>query len=169
MGKTLSAWTIACAVAVASCSSGEAEPDPTTTSRAPTTTEATTTTTAPTTTAAPTTTEAPTTTAAPVGYSEDSPEYKLASLDAGRRLDTDDPIIDAHAGFLDELETKCREPRERIADFAVVGSDIIKDETGQDWLVLDVLIGMNEGIPPEAGQVRCDEVAAAFATLVATG
>lgn len=97
-------------------------------------------------------------------YSEDDPEYKLASIDAGEPLSPDDPSIGAYARVLDRLDGKCQEPRSRIGDYAVTARRLL-GEAGIEVTVLDALRGIDGSIPEDIPELKCDEITAAWVTL----
>jgi hypothetical protein len=59
-------------------------------------------------------------------YTENDPEYELASIDAGFPLDVSDPVIDDYADVLDSLSQKCKEDPTTLGDMAVVARDLLK-------------------------------------------
>ncbi len=98
-------------------------------------------------------------------YSEDDPEYLLASIDAGEPLSVDDPSISTYARLLDSLDEKCEEERSLIGDQAVLATELLADE-GLSITVLEGLQGMDGSIPEESPTLYCAEIAAACITLV---
>ena len=98
-------------------------------------------------------------------YSEDDSEYKLASIDAGEPLSLDDPSITMYARLLDELDAKCDDGRSESGDRAVVATRLLADE-GISVTILDALRGINGSIPEDSPMLSCDEIAAAWVTLM---
>ena len=98
-------------------------------------------------------------------YSEDDTEYKLASIDAGEPLSVDDPSIGVYARLLDELGAKCEDERSESGDRAVVATRLLADE-GISVTILDALRGINGSIPEDSPMLSCDEIAAAWVTLM---
>jgi hypothetical protein len=98
----------------------------------------------------------------------DTPEYLLASIDAGSP-NVPDATIASYARYLDALEPKCTEPRMRIADFVVVGVREVQDRTGRHMTHLSFLQALNESIPTsiaKQGGTNCAEIAAALVLLI---
>jgi hypothetical protein len=62
-------------------------------------------------------------------------EYKLATIQQGGYVSKDDPLLVRFAQALDRLETKCPEPRERLADMGVKGRDLLRERGIQEPLV----------------------------------
>ena len=122
-----------------------------------------------TTTVEPTATEAETPTSTPTdepsGYSEDDAEYKLAVIDAGGFVATDDSSIDQYAALLDSLDAKCEEDRTLIGDQGVRATQLLADE-GISVSILEALEGINGSIPDGSPTMSCAEVGAAWIVLV---
>jgi hypothetical protein len=98
-------------------------------------------------------------------YSEDDPEYKLASIDAGYPLDLDDRSIGRYGRLLNRLERKCPDAdREFVGDMAVRSTQLLADE-GVEATVLEMLRGADRALSGGTQQlgVECSEV---FASLV---
>ncbi|MCH7835865.1 MAG: hypothetical protein IH864_03270 [Chloroflexi bacterium] len=98
-------------------------------------------------------------------FSEDDPEYLLASIDAGEPLSVDDPSIGTYAGLLDSLDEKCEEEQSLIGDQAVVATQLLADE-GITVTVLEALQGIDESIPEGSPRLSCAEIAATWVTLI---
>jgi hypothetical protein len=94
-------------------------------------------------------------------------EAKLAALDA-RSAVVHDTTVAAYGHLLDRLSNKCVEARERIGDFAVVGTQHLKEGKNVTLSIRRFLEVMNESIPAEAAtlQLKCAEVAAVLATTI---
>ena len=98
-------------------------------------------------------------------FSEDDPEYLLASIDAGEPLSVDDPSIGTYARLLDSLDEKCEEERSLIGDQAVRATELLAD-AGIRVTALEGLQGIDGSIPEESPTLNCSEVAAAWIVLV---
>lgn len=95
------------------------------------------------------------------------PEAKLASIDA-QSTTVARATIDRYTKILNELEKRCPESREQIANFAVTGVKILKESKGVVMTQLQFLDAMNGSLPPgsESLGVKCAEIAAMLATLI---
>jgi hypothetical protein len=99
-------------------------------------------------------------------FSEDDPEYLLASRDAGEPLSVDDPSIGTYAGLLDSLDEKCFEERSQIGDQAVVVIQLLADEFGISVTILEALQGMDGSIPEQSPKLKsCGVIALGWAAL----
>jgi hypothetical protein len=97
-------------------------------------------------------TNSPTGDARVAGVSSASQEEQLASIDAGRRLGSDNPAVALYGVRLDSLAAKCSESRALLADQAVKGQELLA-EGGVIWSVLDVLTAVDTAT---AGAVSAD-------------
>jgi hypothetical protein len=97
-------------------------------------------------------------------YSEDDPEYQLASLDKGAVLDLDDPSIGAYARALDAAEAKCTNGRTAISDYAVNAQRLLADK-GVKVTLLQAVQAIDQSIPDGSPKLDCAEIAALWVTL----
>lgn len=100
-----------------------------------------------------------------LGYSKSDAEYKLASIDAGFPLGTNDPSIDAYASVLDQLERACHEDRTTLGDMAVVARDLLKKK-GKTLTLLKILQSVKKSIPGAAPRMPCSDVFASLVILI---
>jgi hypothetical protein len=105
--------------------------------------------------------------AAPPGKTEvddDSPiEAKLVSIDE------DSPIVETrkvrrYGRELDRLEEKCRNPRERLADFATNSKQLL-DKEGIEVSTFEMLKAAHGAVPLAAAPTDCTDIFAALVTL----
>jgi hypothetical protein len=80
--------------------------------------------------------------------------YKLAAVETGSPTAT---VVATYDRALDGAESKCTQPRERIADMALRGSQLA-GERGAETSALDILLGIYESVPPEAAPRDCAEI-----------
>jgi hypothetical protein len=98
-------------------------------------------------------------------YTENDPEYKLASIDAGFPLDVSDPVIDNYADVLDSLSQKCKEGPTTLGDMAVVARDLLKKK-GVSLSLLKVLQSVDKSIPKAAPRMPCADIFASLVVLI---
>lgn len=101
--------------------------------------------------------------------SKETPEYMLASIDAGHPLESDDGTVDDYARALDSLEGKCSNARTRLGDMAVKGQELLSDK-GVEESLLSILRNVRLSIPDSlpAG-TECADIYAAYVLLRAGG
>ncbi len=97
--------------------------------------------------------------------STSSLEYKLATLDAGYEVDTDDEKVQQFADLLDSIDSKTENSKQEIADITVKAQEIL-GERGTNIGLLDVMNNLNDSIPEESKDLNFKEVAAALTTLM---
>ena len=102
-----------------------------------------------------------------VSRSEESLEYKLASIDAGRRVAPNDLTVARFRSLLDQLSSKYSEDRQQIADMTVVARDSLRED-GVEESLLNIMEGMNQLFHTRA-DLRYAEFSAAYMTLRASG
>ena len=99
--------------------------------------------------------------------SDASIEFKLATIQQGGYVSSDDPLTARFAQALDRCEIKCPEPRERLADMGIAGRDLLREKGIHEPLV-SIFENWGASIPEEAreGQVGpCADILAAYVTL----
>src|SRR5579859_6101687 len=79
-------------------------------------------------------------------------EYKLAVIQTGAYVDPNDPLVGQFATALDDLQSKCTEPRDRLGDFAVV-THTQMGLHGVNETQLSILEHVNASIPEDNGNV----------------
>jgi hypothetical protein len=97
-------------------------------------------------------------------YTEADLEFKLASLDAGGIVDGNDPILDEYAMALDSLETKCKEQRTLLGDYAEKANELL-GKSGDDESRLSIMRHVSKSVPSAAPKMPCSDVFAAYVTL----
>lgn len=105
------------------------------------------------------------------GWTEEDIEYKLAVVDAGGFVATDDPVIDRYATALDNAESVCPEGRTMLSDIAVRSVQLL-DENVPDHNenALSMLRAIHDAA--SGGQelgVECTEIAATLIVLIQQG
>lgn len=77
--------------------------------------------------------------------SDDAPSipYKLASIEAGRHIDQDDPAVPQFAAVLAGLEKEYEMPEQQIADQSVKAQQLLQ-AAGVRENLFDIMAGMNE-------------------------
>lgn len=98
------------------------------------------------------------------GASTESVEYKLAVIDRGGNLDTDDPLVGQFRSVLDALVEKCSDSRQRIADMGVTAQGLLQDK-GVDVGLIRVMQDVDRSIPSGLGEQPCADVFASYVTL----
>jgi hypothetical protein len=101
---------------------------------------------------------------ASVPASPSTPEHQLATIERGRSIPANDPLVADFRVQLDQLQPKCTEPRERLADFTVVSHRLLK-EAGIDESYLTTLSAVNLGLPTMAGPLACADLFAVYVTI----
>lgn len=104
-------------------------------------------------------------------WTEEDIEYKLAVIDEGGSVSTDDPVIDRYATALDNAENVCPESRTMLSDIAV-GSVQLLDENvpGHSENALSMLRAIHEAASGGEGLgVECTEVAATIIVMIQQG
>ena len=95
-------------------------------------------------------------------------ERKLATIETGRDVAEDDPLVRSFAAALDELQRLCRaDNRERIADQAVVAQRLLKNG-GVTESLLSILTHVRKSIPEESKQqlnLACSDAFGAYVVL----
>ena len=82
---------------------------------------------------------------------EESLEYKLATINAGKYIEKDDLTINRFRYLLDTLENKTKNTKEEIADMSVAALEkVAKEKYGLDITLLELIEGANNSIPKEA-------------------
>lgn len=97
-------------------------------------------------------------------FSEDDLEYQLASLDAGRPVESDDPLLREYAVVLDRLDKKCDDYRQRTGDLASESGDLLQ-LLGPGVGLLEILRSVEKSIPRSAPRMPCADVFASFLPL----
>lgn len=102
-------------------------------------------------------------------WSRDDVEYKLASIDHGRLLDLDDPVIGDYADVLESTEKKCEQDRDELGDISVRSVQLL-DERGVSVTSLELLEVVDDSIPDELPEeetaLDCREIAAILIVLI---
>lgn len=95
------------------------------------------------------------------------PEAKLAAIDQGSTVVSRSRIRD-YGRPLNRLDQKCKEPRERIADYAVKGVELLKEKKNVRMSILRFLQAMDESIPKgsESLDLSCAEITALLVTMI---
>jgi hypothetical protein len=93
-----------------------------------------------------------------------TPEHQLATIERGRSIPATDPLVSDFRAQLDQLQPKCTEPRERLADFTVVSHRLLK-EAGIDESYLTTLSAVNLGMPSGVGPLGCADLFAVYVTI----
>ncbi len=109
--------------------------------------------------------------AATQAWSEDDIEYKLASLDAGFLLDSDDPRIAGYKDALDDAEGACAaEDRTELGDLAVKGRELLADQS-IDSTNLELLMAMHDAAAGTGVErsVACSEIIGTVVFLMIEG
>jgi hypothetical protein len=100
----------------------------------------------------------------PARWSSADLEFKLASIDAGHR-NLDDADVKPYNRALNAAEGKCTEDRQLIGDMAVRATELAAGD-GVEVSVLEMLTGMDEGVPPSAAPTECSGILAALIALL---
>ena len=98
---------------------------------------------------------------------EPSLEYKLAAVSQGGYVRDGDPLVARFGRALDNLEAKCPESRQQLADMGVKGHQLLTEKQIGETLI-GVLENWRASIPDDAqkGQLgRCADILAAYVTL----
>ena len=98
---------------------------------------------------------------------EPTVEYKLATIQQGAYISGDDPLVARFGQALDRLESKCLEPRERLADMSLKGRELLTEKGIYEPLVSTV---ENWGASIPDGVTKgavgpCADILAAYVTL----
>ena len=89
----------------------------------------------------------------PSRYSEDDPEYRLASIDAQDPNErVPDQTVDRYARLLNKLERYCREDRPMLADRVVNGMKRLKDRKRPEYTNLRVLRAYGNAMSSKLGK-----------------
>ncbi len=94
----------------------------------------------------------------------ESLEYKLAVVNEGGFVAEDDPLVGRFKSVLDNLQPKCTESRQKIADMGVKAQQLLQNK-GVDLSLLRVMQAANDSIPPGFGTQPCADIFAALVTL----
>jgi len=82
---------------------------------------------------------------------EESWEYKLATINAGKYVEKDDITINRFRYLLDTLEKKTKNTKQEIADMSMAALEkVAKEKYGLDITLLELMEGANDSIPEEA-------------------
>jgi hypothetical protein len=93
----------------------------------------------------------------------DTPEYKLAVIDAGGYVNPSDPIVGSYARALDRLEERCEDSRTFLGDMAVRSQQLLAEE-GISEPVLTILRYVGRAVRGAPLEGSCTSI---FATYVA--
>lgn len=99
---------------------------------------------------------------------KETPEYMLASLDAGHPLPADDSSVKSYAEALDSLEEKCGDSRSRLGDMAVRGKQLLEEE-GVEESPLSVLRNVRLSMPDSFSQAECADIYGTYVFLRTNG
>lgn len=104
-------------------------------------------------------------------WTEEDIEYKLAVIDEGGSVSTDDPVIDRYAAALDNAENVCPESRSMLSDIAVRSVQLLDENVpGHSENALSMLQAIHEAASGGDGLgIECTEVAATIVVLIQTG
>jgi len=91
-------------------------------------------------------------------------EYKLACIDAGRRVDQDDIKVARFRSILRQLSETFVEDRQQIADMSVKGQQMLKQE-GISETLLNIMEGMNQLFSTTVANQKYAEYITAYLTL----
>lgn len=92
-------------------------------------------------------------------------EYKLASINAGKRVEKDDITVTRFRYLLENLERKTKNNQEEIGDMSVTGVNLLRDKYGKEVKLLDFMEGTNQIIPEDENiQMDYAEIAALYLT-----
>lgn len=96
----------------------------------------------------------------------ETPEYKLASINAGVLVSRDDPNIAWFKTILDRLDRECPESRSLISDMIVFTWNNYKKETGKTPSLKFIAQELNKSLPDGmSGVMKFAEIAAGWLTL----
>jgi len=98
------------------------------------------------------------------GASTESVEYKLAVVNEGGFVDTDDPLVGQFKSALDALEEKCTEGRQKIGDMAVAAQGLLEDK-GIPLSLIRIMQDVNRSTPSGLGEQPCADIFAVYVTL----
>jgi hypothetical protein len=101
-----------------------------------------------------------------VNTQEESIEYKLASIHNGGRVTKSDPLVAQFRRVLDQLEAKCPESRQQLADMGVKGQELLRDENIKESL-LGIFRNWRASIPDEAKKGELGECSGILAAYIA--
>lgn len=96
--------------------------------------------------------------------SEQTIEHKLAIVDSGDPVNAGDPVVSDYGRVLDDLQTKCSDSRERLADYALTTEERLLDR-GIEESALVILRSVNRSLPDGSVGQPCAEVFATYLTL----
>ena len=104
-------------------------------------------------------------------WTENDIEYKLAVVDAGGFVSTDDPVIDSYATALDNAESVCPEHRTMLSDIAVRSVQLLDENVpGHTENALSMLRAIHDAASGgEQLGVECTEIAATIIVLIQEG
>ena len=108
---------------------------------------------------------------APDRWTEDDIEYKLAVVDQGGFVSTDDPVIDRYASALDRAEAVCPEGRTMLSDIAVGAVQLLDENVpGHSETALSMLqaITLAASGNEDLG-IECTGIAATIIVLIEQG
>ncbi|MCK4268802.1 MAG: hypothetical protein KAX16_08215 [Actinomycetia bacterium] len=91
-------------------------------------------------------------------------EYKLATINAGYKVDEDDPTITEFSAILDDMALKTENTREELSDSTVKAQQILRKKSVEIGL-LTLARELNTSMPDGATDLDIAEIAAAYITL----
>jgi len=105
------------------------------------------------------------------GWTDEDIEYKLAVIDEGGFVSTDDPVIDRYATALDNAESVCPESRTMLSDIAVRAVQLLDENVpGHTEDALSMLRAIHQAASGGQGLgVECTEIAATIIVLIQEG
>ena len=71
-----------------------------------------------------------------------------------------------YAAILTQLEPRCQESRRGIADLSAKVRSAVKQTSGREVSLMDVLRGMERAIPGGAAKINCTDIATAVGLLL---
>ena len=104
-------------------------------------------------------------------WTEEDIEYKLAVIDQGGFVSTDDPVIDRYAAALDGAEAVCPEGRTMLSDIAVRAVQLLDESVpAHSENALSMLQAITQAASGnEDLGIECTELAATIIILIEQG
>ena len=90
---------------------------------------------------------------------------KVAAIDAGHFVESDDPAVEKIEILLESLYKTTGYSEEKIADQAAMTRNLIREKIGKTANILDILKAANNAETVKSGVVKLEEYFAVYATL----
>jgi hypothetical protein len=94
-----------------------------------------------------------------------TPEYRMAALDAGWKIEETDPSINRYRYLINTISRKTGEPKERISDITYNGQQELFNRYGKEITLLEIMEQANIALSGVNAKISYAEVVSALIVL----